>query len=40
LDIGFQLAESTFSPATNDGKRKAIDIQIPRGFMLSAALRF
>jgi len=39
IDIGFQLAESTFSPATDEGKRKAIDIQIPRGFLLSAALK-
>jgi hypothetical protein len=40
FDIGFQLAEATFQPLTNEGKRKAIDIQIPRGFLLSAALRF
>jgi hypothetical protein len=39
LDIGFQLAEATFQPLTNEGKRKAIDIQIPRGFMISAAMR-
>ncbi|NVN96515.1 MAG: hypothetical protein HXX18_14665 [Bacteroidetes bacterium] len=40
FDLGFQLAESTFKPATTEGTRKAIDIQIPRGFMLSAVLRF
>ncbi|MCX6229988.1 MAG: hypothetical protein NTZ33_00460 [Bacteroidetes bacterium] len=40
LDLGFQLAEATFPPLTDEGKRKAIDIQIPRGFILSAALRF
>jgi hypothetical protein len=40
LDIGFQLAEASFPPLTDEGKRKAIDIQIPRGFLLSAALRF
>jgi hypothetical protein len=40
FDLGFQLAENTFSPATDEGLRKAIDIQIPRGFILSAALKF
>ncbi|MFZ4400051.1 MAG: hypothetical protein ACOYO1_08465 [Bacteroidales bacterium] len=39
FDLGFQLAEDTFPPATNEGSRKAIDIQIPRGFILSAALK-
>ncbi len=40
LDLGFQLAEATFEPITDEGHRKAIDIQIPRGFMLSATFKF
>ncbi|MFZ4414132.1 MAG: hypothetical protein ACOYOV_13700 [Bacteroidales bacterium] len=40
FDLGFQLAEDNFAPATNEGHRKVIDTQTPRGFILSAALKF
>lgn len=40
LDLGFQLAEATFPPITDNGNRKVIDIQIPRGFLVSLTYQF
>lgn len=39
FDLGFQLAEYTFPPQTDNGKRWVLETQIPRGFMLSASLK-
>ncbi len=40
LDLGFQSSELTFPPFIHNGNRYADDIQIPRGFMLSASYKF
>jgi len=40
LDLGFQLAEATFPPITDNGDRKVIDTQIPRGFIISMTYQY
>jgi len=40
LDLGFQLVEATFPPITDNGDRKVIDIQIPRGFIISLTYQY
>ena len=40
LDLGFEASELTFPPFILNGNRYVDDIQIPRGFMLSANYKF
>ena len=40
FDLGFEASELTFPPFIYNGNRYVDDIQIPRGFMLSASYKF